>query len=363
MVAGLHIVSKRKSGKPIRWYVYAWRGGPVIHKSEGVRPKITPAITDAAAEARKARLEPSGDTISALIGAMKGSPEWTKLAASTRANYSTWCDRIREEFGEVPLGAFEDRRMRGDIMDWRDKWADKPRSADMAMQTISRLLSFGFDRGKLSRNVAEGIGQLYDADRSDVIWEDTDFAKFMTAASVEVREGVELAAATGLRRGDLVKLPWVACGDYAIVWKTAKSRGKTTITIPILPEAKLLLARIKERHSAEMAERPGNKRVPLPETVLSNSRWQPWTAMGFGSRFNDAKQDAKLDKHLHDLRGTFVTRCCIAGLNDRDIADIVGWNTKDVAAIRARYTDQARVVIAIGERLARAKGLSSTGTE
>lgn len=75
--------------------------------------------------------------------------------------------------------------------------------------------------------------------------------------------------------------------------------------------------------------------------------------MGFGSGFNDAKLAAGIDKHLHDLRGTFLTRCCIAGLNDQEIADIVGWNTKDIRAIRARYANQARIVVAIGERLAR----------
>lgn len=93
------------------------------------------------------------------------------------------------------------------------------------------------------------------------------------------------------------------------------------------------------------------------DTVLSDSRWKPWTAMGFGSRYNDAKIASGIDRHLNDLRGTFVTRCMIAGLTDQEIADIVGWNTKDIASIRARYADQARVVIAIGERLSRAAGL------
>ena len=92
-------------------------------------------------------------------------------------------------------------------------------------------------------------------------------------------------------------------------------------------------------------------------TVLSNSRWKPWTAMGFRSRYNDAKIASGIDRHLYDLPGIFVTRCMIAGLTDQELADIVGWNTKDIAPIRARYADQARVVIAIGERLSRAAGL------
>lgn len=354
MSSGLHIVSKRKAGKPLRWYVYAWRGGPLIHRAEGPRPRITAAISDAAAEARKARgAAQGGDTIAGLIAGFRGSAEFTRLAKSTQAAHMTWLERIREEFGDAPLRAFDDRRIRSDILDWRDQWAHQPRSADAAVSSLSRLLNWGVDRGRLDKNVASGITQLYDVDRSEVIWEAADFERFAATAPIEVNEGVALAAFTGLRRGDLVKLPWDAIGEHAIVWRTAKSRGKNLATIPLLPETRALLARIRARHESEMAARAEHKRVPLPPTVLSNSRWQPWTAMGFGSRYNDAKKAAGLDKHLHDLRGTFVTRCCLAGLNDREIADIVGWDTKDIAAIRARYADQARVVIAIGERLAR----------
>ena len=255
MSAGLHIVTKRKPGRPLRHYVYAWRGGPLIHKAEGPRPKITAAISDAAAEARKARglARTAGDTMAALILAFKASGEFGRLAATTRTSHNTWLERIREEFGDAPIALFDDRRVRNDIVNWRDRWAEKPRSADAGMQTMSRLLSWGFDRGKLTKNVATGIAQLYEADRSDVIWETDDFERFAKHASVEIGEGVALAAFTGLRRGDLVKLPWSAIGEHAIVWKTAKSRGRNLATIPLMPEAKALLARIRQRHADEMA--------------------------------------------------------------------------------------------------------------
>jgi len=43
----------------------------------------------------------------------------------------------------------------------------------------------------------------------------------------------------------------------------------------------------------------------------------------------------------------------IAGRTDQEIANILGWDTKDVAAIRAKYVERARVVVAIAERLAK----------
>lgn len=356
MATGLHIVQKRRAGKPTLFYVYAWRGGPQIHACEGVKPKVTAALTDLAAEARRRLKAPAEDSsLTTQITLFKASPEFNKTAASTQANYRTWLDRIADEFGDTTLRMWQSREMRGDVLDWRDRWQSQPRSADEAVKVINRLMNWIVDRGRLSTNILAGMDQLYDADRSELIWEPHHFATFAPKASVEVNEGVDLAACTGLRRGDLVRLPWAAIGQHAIIWKTSKSKGRTQVTIPLLPETRALLERIKARHADAMTAQRSNRRKDLPDTVLSNSRWQPWEPGGFGSRFNDAKRASGIDRNLHDLRGTFVTRCCLAGLTDDEIAKIVGWGTKDVAAIREKYVSDARVVIAIGERLAAGK--------
>ena len=356
MATGLHIVGKKRRGKPTLWYVYAWRGGPRIHTSEGRKPVATPQLTDAAAEKRRERRVPADDiSLRSQIVLFKGSPEFLRLADSTEANYRTWLDRIEDEFGTTTLRMWQSRALRSDVYDWRDRWADRPRSADEAVKVINRLMNWIVDRGRLPLNVLSGIDQLYETDRSDLIWEPEHFARFAPEASVEVLEGVELAACTGLRRGDLVRLPWSAIGPHAVVWKTGKSKGKTMITIPMLPETRALLDRIKARHETTMATQRPHRRKPLPDTVLSNSRWQAWQPGGFGSRFNDAKRASGIDRNLHDLRGTFATRCMRSGLTDAEIAGILGWDTKDVARIRAKYVSDARVVVAIGQRIAAAK--------
>ena len=73
--------------------------------------------------------------------------------------------------------------------------------------------------------------------------------------------------------------------------------------------------------------------------------------MGFGSRFNDAKRASGISVNLHDLRGTFATRCMLANMTDQQIADILGWATKDVASIRMKYVDHARVMVELAKRL------------
>jgi integrase len=56
-------------------------------------------------------------------------------------------------------------------------------------------------------------------------------------------------------------------------------------------------------------------------------------------------------EHLHDVRGTFATRLILAGLTDEEAADTMGWSPEQVATIRRVYVDQARVVVALGERI------------
>jgi integrase len=93
-------------------------------------------------------------------------------------------------------------------------------------------------------------------------------------------------------------------------------------------------------------------------TVLTNSRRRPWTGGGFQSSFDQAKKAAGLgdkDLHFHDLRGTAATRFYIAGLPERVIAEILGWEEEHVAHIIRRYVDRTAATRAIIRALDRAE--------
>jgi hypothetical protein len=57
----------------------------------------------------------------------------------------------------------------------------------VAGTTIARVLSVAKDHGKISVNVCERGGRLYDADRSDIIWHADDIRAFCEVASVELQ--------------------------------------------------------------------------------------------------------------------------------------------------------------------------------
>lgn len=326
----LHIVPKRRKGG-IRWYVYAWRGGPQIYTQDGAKPVVTVELQD---KARAARLNHAGATeltLDTMIDAYRASPQFEKKADSTKRDYRYWLDRISERFGPAPLAAFAEVQMRGDILDWRDRWASQPRTADKASVMMATLLAWIVDRGKLPVNVAAGIEHLHSVDKSDEIWERRHMRAFANKPA-HLRDALKMAGLTGLRLGDLVRLDWSNVQKTAIILTTRKRKGRAVIPIT-RPLRKLL-----------------DKRAWREGPVLQNSRGAGWTESGLGGVFQKAKP-AGFDRTMHDLRGTFATRLILAGLTDEEAALVMGWTAKRIAAIRARYVNEERVIISIAERL------------
>lgn len=356
---GVHIVgAKSKDGTP-RWYLYAWRGGPCIDRVEGRKPTRLSKAQQAAVDQAiaEATLEPE-DTLGWLINQWRRSPEWLGLADRTRGTWSTGLNRIEEKWGKTPLTFWSDPRMVAKVVNWRNSLKATPRAADIGVMVLSRLLEFGRLQASVTVNVAAGIPTIYrGADRADIIWTADDIDAFCRSAlmldQAHLIDVLYLAAFTGLRRADLAALTWDEVSDHAIIRKAEKkSRGKRRrAVIPVLPETAAFLA--------ELRTRPREKGV---ETVLVNSYGRAWAdGNSLGGVFHDIRDHADIafvehgedprPKHLHDLRGTFVTMLCRAGLTDEEVGNIVAWSPQNVASIRRTYVDDAAVVVAIGKRI------------
>lgn len=211
------------------------------------------------------------------------------------------------------------------------------------MQVLSRVLAHGVELGKLAVNPSEGIGTLYTGDRSEIIWMDGDTESFKSnpECTTELALAVDLAAHTGLRLGDLIRLAWTHVGDDAIVIATGKSREKREAIIPIYDELREALDHIP-------------KKSPL---LLTSSRGKPWTQSGLSSAVQRVKVKGGWDRdlHFHDLRGTACTKFYIAGLDSRVIAEIMGWEEKTVEKIIRRYVGRHAATRAVVERMREAR--------
>jgi len=304
-----------------RTYYYACRGGPRLRGQPG-----SPEFMASYNEAIESRRTPDSNRFNSLVVLYRASPDYKRLADSTRENWSRWLDRIADYFGELRIAQFDrPEKIRPIIRRWRNEWADKPRTADYGMQVLSRVLAYAVDPlGKVAINPCEGIKQLYSGNRSEIIWTDADIAALKRKCSPEISHAVDLASHTGLRLGDLLRLSWSHVGEDAITLGTGKSRGRREAIVPLYDDLRLILTRIP-KHST---------------IILTNSRRRPWTPDGFGSSFNTAKRDAGIsdrDLHFHDLRGTAATRFYVAGLSTRVIAEILAWSEDQVERIIRRY--------------------------
>jgi integrase len=196
----------------------------------------------------------------------------------------------------------------------------------------SRVVAHAVDPlGKIAGNPCEGIKHLYNNDRSEIIWTDSDITHIKQTCSTEIAHAVDLAGHTGLRLGDLLRLSWSRIGDDVIELTTSKSRHRREAIIPLYGALRDVLARIPKRAT----------------TILTNSRARPWTADGFGSSFNKAKIDAGMserDLHFNDLRGTAATKFYIAGFTMREIAETLAWEEKSVEKIIRRYVGRSAAI-------------------
>lgn len=335
---GLHVVKSK--GKV---YYYAWRGGPAVKGVPGT-PAFIAAYNQAVADHRA----PDGDKFRSVIVAYKSSADFRKLADTTKRNWNRWLDIIEAHFGNLRTVQFDrPEKIRPHIRKWRNTYADRPRAADYGMQVLSRILSYAVDPlGKIASNPCEGIKHLYSGSRADIIWTDADIKALRASkkASAEVMFAVDLAAHTGLRVSDLIRVSWSHVGEDAIVISTGKSRHKREAVVPLYDELRDLLKRIPKRSTA----------------VLTNSRAKPWTADGLNSSFTAAlkSEDCSLkdrDLHFHDLRGTAATKFYVAGLSERVIAEIMAWEEEQVARIIRRYVSRGAATKAIIRQLAEAK--------
>ena len=95
----------------------------------------------------------SAETFSSLIDYFKDCSEYKDLGEKSKRAYDGYLKLIEAKFGSMPIGALEDKRVRGDFKEFRDSFSDTPRKADYIWTTIARVLSVAKDRGKIAVNV------------------------------------------------------------------------------------------------------------------------------------------------------------------------------------------------------------------
>lgn len=351
-VKHVHTVTKKLAYGGYAAYGYAWRGGPRVASGrgntkgaakaalseylatiEGIAKLAAVNETKAAAMASN---RPSVAFIQGIVIRFIESPEYRNLKKRTRSDYLSHLGEFSEEFGSWRTALFEDPRIAQDLSEWRDDHPS-PRQGDMRIQVVGALFSWARSRGITGARPTEPVRKIYKSDRADKIWSDEDLSKLLDNCPPSLSLAVQLAVNTGLRQGDLIKLPWSAVSDICIRHQTSK-RGKEVV-IPLTKELRELISAIPR----------------ISPIVLTSRSKRPWTASGLRSSFDRAKKRAGFttehDLRWHDFRGTAVTHLRKSGLTVRDLALIFGWSEERLERILSRYVSEKEMVRDMLERM------------
>ncbi|MBV5270804.1 MAG: integrase, partial [Afipia sp.] len=130
---GINRITKRLADGSSKTYYYAWKGGPALVGRPG-----TPEFVAGYNKACNEKILPKADTVANILSAYSSSPEFAELGERTKSDYLNKLIIIERQFGDVPLEALSDRRMRRDFMEWRKQLALKSkRQTDYVWSVLS----------------------------------------------------------------------------------------------------------------------------------------------------------------------------------------------------------------------------------
>ena len=362
MLPGVHRIKRAKANRVFEYW-YAWRGGPQIlaagasslrSLAREVARKAPAAMEAYRSQLKTERSVANEATLFGLITRYLDLMNTDRtLAPRTKADRRKQLDIVRTELGDLTLTALAAPKARAFFLSWRDRRANTPKTADELLGALSLVLNWAVNRGELATNPVANFPRIYKVNRADIIWEPHHLETILAHADPPIAAAIRLAAVTGLRKNDLIALPWSAVKENAIVWQTGKSRGRKSVVLPITDAVREVLDSLP--------------RGDCP-TVLSTSEGEPWTPPGRGldSGVQRARDDAdeaarKLGGpnagagleglRFHDLRGTAATSYILAGLPLDDVATILGWELKRVQEIARRYVTGEAIGLGMIARL------------
>lgn len=360
-IEGAHRVGMKLAKGRFAIYWYRCRGGPLVMKFVGdSRAEAEAAESAAAADLAEAfakaapRPAPEGETIGELITLYKGAPDgFLRLETSTRKQWGPWLDIIRADYGELPTKALKAKGMKREFTKWRNKRAATPRAADYGLTVLKRLLSWAVENEYADENPTLGIGGIYkpEARASEIVYAE-ELGRIIPRATTHAQRALRLAADTGLRRGDLVKVKVSDVLPFSIEMATSKSGKTIRVIVPLFEDSRAVVAEI-------LAEREAMKAAGvIPSAfLLTSSNGKPWKPDSVTQAWIRACAAAGVQgRTLHDLRGTACTRYIKAGFSNEQIAEVFGWTPEDVNHIRRHYVDRENIARGVIEQLEKAEG-------
>lgn len=323
-LANVNKVAKRTK-RGIVYYYYHRLTGQRIHGEPGTLEFMRNY------EAASVHQEATGDAFNSLLLAYQKSPDFRKLAPNTRRLYNGYIATLAARYGAVPLTAFNDKKIKTELLGWRDEMAVRtPGQAEGVIRFAKVALSFGADRSIIDQNHLKGAKRIKSKDHSANVWSAEQIKRILAVCPDYVQWAIKLGLLTGQRIGDLVALKWTnVTKDNYLVFRQQKTDA--LVELPVTGALAALLAEIPRKG----------------ETILTNSLGSAWCSDGSSLR---QAWRAALEKvgyaenglRFHDLRGTAITCLADMGCSEIQIAAFTGHSLEHVSKILKHYLGRTR---------------------
>jgi integrase len=240
------------------------------------------------------------------------SPKFQGYSPATR---EVWGRELRLAERPDTLGAISVNIIRPALVQaFMDGMSDRPGKQAAARAALRQLERWAIVRDLLPQPITLGVevGRSHDGHKP---WTDEQVRLAETHARPELARVVTLAANTGQRGSDLVKMRWTDLEDY---------NGRTGINVTQLKTGRQIWIPITQELATAMAQwerRPGF--ILLRPTGIPWSR-KALTWAWIVERDGNPALRPLAGLVLHGLRATACVRLMRAGANTRQIADMVG---------------------------------------
>jgi integrase len=312
------------------------------------------------AEARSAAergtyIEPARVTLSEHLDAWLESR--INIRPSTRRNYRDALRPWKVCLGSVPLDALtrhqveqvRNELLSGDLRSiGRAGSPLSPRTVRLNLQVLQAALDAAVRDGSLSRNVAAHVEKPSGGSEPGAAWTPEQAQRFAEVAAGDRLHAAWLLTLHGLRRGEVLGLPWAAVDleqrtiaiTQALVTVdgvpqlsgTKTARGRRTLPLP--PDVVEALIAFRRRQDDE--RRAAGSAYVDSGFVVRDELGRALRPESYSDQFVRLSQKAGLPRiRLHDARHTSVTLKRSQGWPDHLVAL---WHGHDESVMRGTYT-------------------------
>jgi len=271
------------------------------------------------------------DSFAAVIHAYIYSPKFSSYAPSTQ---KLWGAELR--FAEHPdrLGGVPIKEMRPSIVQaFLDGLVDRPAKQEVAYRALRQLEKWAIVRDLLPRVITIGC-EIEGSDGGHLPWTDAQVLLGQQVTPTALARVITLAANTGQRGSDLVKMRWTDIETFEghpgvnVIQQKTKAR----VWVPF-PRELIAVMSGWERRPGFILERP------------SGGPWGTREALTWAWWVERQRHPELTELVLHGLRGTACVRLLRAGNNTRQISDRIGMSEKMVKRY-TRFSEQQQNAVA-----------------